>query len=449
MSTIDNLGDSGLTAKLIARDISDIDEMYCSMIGKSAFRGCDGLEKICTSATQIHENAFRGCSALASLVLRSTSVCKLHNSNALAETPIANGNGYIYVPTTLFNTYCQDGDWSVYFAKIRNAEQYPKICSPLAKYWTRIPSARWSTPRYANGVWIIGDTNGGGVHRSTDDMHTWTTVTKTPSRLSNVNFADGIWVGSYQGIYYSEDNGLTWVAAAGVKTQTYTICRFNDVWVALVSSSSSTYKGAYYSYDGKQWTLGDSEIYGCFSLKVTSYGILACFSNGSGAGIWFSSDGKQWIQTNVTSGQFAFTFAEGLCVAYDTSYNSKKGIWYSSDGQTWIQSNVTNIYIESVDFGEGRWIGVCSNSSATGLYKSDDGQTWIFQQTDVQYFKICFANHLWFLTSANQACAYSVDGDVWEESSLANVSSLSTVSYEGGILFVGLTSSNRWYLSRL
>jgi hypothetical protein len=54
-------------------------------------------------------------------------MCTIGNKNALTGTPIANGTGYIYVPSTLVDTYKANGTWSNYAVQIRAIEDYPEI----------------------------------------------------------------------------------------------------------------------------------------------------------------------------------------------------------------------------------------------------------------------------------------------------------------------------------
>jgi hypothetical protein len=78
------------------------------------------------SVTQIGSNAFGNCSALSTLILRSGSVCTLEGT--INDTPIANGNGYIYVPSALVDSYKSASNWSTYTNQFRAIEDYPEIC---------------------------------------------------------------------------------------------------------------------------------------------------------------------------------------------------------------------------------------------------------------------------------------------------------------------------------
>lgn len=66
-------------------------------------------------------------SKLETLILRSEKTTGLQSKNALANTPIASGTGYIYVPKSLVEQYKVATNWSVYAAQIRAIEDYPEI----------------------------------------------------------------------------------------------------------------------------------------------------------------------------------------------------------------------------------------------------------------------------------------------------------------------------------
>ena len=118
-------------------------------IGASAFNGCTNLSFISLpSATTLRSSVFTncsaltvadlpnvasiltyvfsGCTALKALILRkSDSICTLSSTNAFSYTPIAkNTGGYIYVPSSLIETYKTASQWSTFAAQFRALEDY-------------------------------------------------------------------------------------------------------------------------------------------------------------------------------------------------------------------------------------------------------------------------------------------------------------------------------------
>lgn len=115
------------------------------------FMGCSALETVTfPKATSVSSQAMDGCSALAyadlpicksiaakcfynctsleTLILRkSDAKCTLANVSAFTGTKIARGEGYIYVPSDLIDTYKTATNWSTYANQIRAIEDYPEI----------------------------------------------------------------------------------------------------------------------------------------------------------------------------------------------------------------------------------------------------------------------------------------------------------------------------------
>lgn len=97
-------------------------------INKYAFYYCSSLKTIdLPVATAIGSYAFQ-YSGLETLILRNTEqICTLTNTNSLSGTPIASGEGYIYVPSALVDSYKADSVWANYANQIRAIEDYPEV----------------------------------------------------------------------------------------------------------------------------------------------------------------------------------------------------------------------------------------------------------------------------------------------------------------------------------
>lgn len=104
-------------------------------IGSGAFGGPRSLTKWdFPKVKSIGASAFDGSRMLDTLILRNTEqVATLANVNALNNTPIAGGTGYIYVPRTMSDgsdgvvAYRAAINWSTYANQIRAIEDYPEI----------------------------------------------------------------------------------------------------------------------------------------------------------------------------------------------------------------------------------------------------------------------------------------------------------------------------------
>lgn len=97
-------------------------------VGISAFQLSTSLEYADVGeATSIGAAAFYGCTALHTLIIRGSSVASMGNSNALYNSHIYKGTGYIYVPAALVDNYKAATNWSTFAAQIRAIEDYPEI----------------------------------------------------------------------------------------------------------------------------------------------------------------------------------------------------------------------------------------------------------------------------------------------------------------------------------
>ena len=109
----------------------------CETIGHSAFRGCNNLTKVdFPAATVIQVQVFAYCFSLTAIILRSQTLCRLTNVNAVQNCYHLDGtvdstynpNGetdcYIYVPAALVDSYKAATNWSTIADQFRALEDY-------------------------------------------------------------------------------------------------------------------------------------------------------------------------------------------------------------------------------------------------------------------------------------------------------------------------------------
>lgn len=128
-----------------------LSQILCSdveKIGNSTFRNCKALTELyapkakqlnpymcynCISLQYVElgdvsgyvfNNSFNQCSALTAVVMRQTKLITLENVNAFSNTPIANGEGYIYIPSALVQKYQAATNWSTFANQFRSLEDY-------------------------------------------------------------------------------------------------------------------------------------------------------------------------------------------------------------------------------------------------------------------------------------------------------------------------------------
>ena len=98
----------------------------CTSLGTYTGRGQRMSTIDLTKNISISSNKFNGANGLVHLILRSSTLCSLENTNALTGTPLANNIGWIYVPTDLIDTYKSATNWSTYANQIVDINEYPK-----------------------------------------------------------------------------------------------------------------------------------------------------------------------------------------------------------------------------------------------------------------------------------------------------------------------------------
>lgn len=101
-----------------------------SQRANETFYYCLAIQKIDlgNNTTSLNGNfyseTFRYCTNLKALILRWNSVALVRQSNALNNSGISSGTGYIYVPKSLVSNYKSSSNWSTYANQIRAIEDY-------------------------------------------------------------------------------------------------------------------------------------------------------------------------------------------------------------------------------------------------------------------------------------------------------------------------------------
>ena len=149
INTVDVLGDDAVSDSIINRTITEFKDDVVTSIGSNAFSGCSALTEVVLpnvlnvdasafynsglekadfhKVTSIGSTAFQ-YSRLQTLIIRSPEVAAIYNAYIFTSTPIASGNGYIYVPAALIDSYKSATNWSTHASAFRAIEDYPDIC---------------------------------------------------------------------------------------------------------------------------------------------------------------------------------------------------------------------------------------------------------------------------------------------------------------------------------
>lgn len=124
------ISDSAFTGtsitKLICPNLARIERyccVGCSYLKKVDMLGHDPLSPDVSG--YISGASFLRCNTLSTLIIRSTvTVCRLSEVDAFEDTPIADGDGYIYVPRALIEDYKVANNWSAFASQFRAIEDY-------------------------------------------------------------------------------------------------------------------------------------------------------------------------------------------------------------------------------------------------------------------------------------------------------------------------------------
>lgn len=123
--TLSNCIEIGYAAFQSCNNLISISLPVCYSINSSAFYSCTNLSYIeLPKCEKIYSSAFYGCQNLLSLYLMNSQVVTLLGSYQFNSTPIigpttsTSQQGYIYVPSSLYNDYIIASEWSYYSSYI-------------------------------------------------------------------------------------------------------------------------------------------------------------------------------------------------------------------------------------------------------------------------------------------------------------------------------------------
>ena len=135
-------------------NLKEINLPNITTIGYASFQ-TTGLEKVVLpNVTYLNGSCFRDCSLLTTidchlpltamasycfrdsslntLILRGNELSICGSSYVIYRCPIADGTGYIYVPSALLEQYKVATNWTTYANQFRAIEDYPEICGEVS-----------------------------------------------------------------------------------------------------------------------------------------------------------------------------------------------------------------------------------------------------------------------------------------------------------------------------
>ena len=228
--------------------------------------------------------------------------------------------------------------------------------------------------KYFNGTWfalgqfgILNGTDYKGIYYSINNGLTWI----APSGFVNINVFDIAYNGSYyvlvsdSGVYTSP-NGTSWIISPS-SPNTFQCITYNGIyWVAAGSSTIG------YSVDGVSWT-NASGSFGSPNFKAIAYnGHTLVVADSNSGNIFYSDDkGLSWIAVAVGPSQIPSVNWNGTYFIVGTF--SPNSLYYSRDGRSWTQSPTTPSETVTSIFWNGR---ITYGVGTTNTYQTTDGITW-------------------------------------------------------------------------
>jgi hypothetical protein len=268
---------------------------------------------------------------------------------------------------------------------------------------------------YGNGIWTAAiDSN--GLWYSENNGVTWNQSNITSGTYYCIDSSESVIVASCgtgnTGLYYSAD-GKTWTQTNITSNNWHEVHYANGIWVTV----SFIYLGFYYSTDGITWTRSSSYTTADFYSLGYGNGLWVAGSSGysSNYGLYYSSDGITWTKSSSCTSYYFYDVYYGMGIWVAASVGN--GLFYSTDGKTWNQSNITSNNWGCVHYGNGMWVAG-SNTADVGVYYSTSGITWYKAETisagSFGKKALYYGNGMWVISSSSDyAVYYSYDGITW------------------------------------
>lgn len=98
-------------------------------INMNGFNDCINLKVVdLYNINTISTGSFKNTALETIIIRRDDAIPTLKSVNAFEGTPFINGDGYVYVPSSMVESYKTASNWSAFAAQIRAIEDYPDIC---------------------------------------------------------------------------------------------------------------------------------------------------------------------------------------------------------------------------------------------------------------------------------------------------------------------------------
>lgn len=236
-------------------------------LGIYSFRGCNRIKEIDLDAVSepISIYTFDGCSSLYTLILREPSIVDLTVSSAFTNTPIANGVGYIYVPSALVADYQAHAYWGAY--GIRAIEDYPEI---MGYKWEK-----YTPPKTYQLTWDGGTATSSGTSSATVTTYSSYSFDTSTGELTPAGSSTSKSYGSLSGTIYRVSGGVVQKYLRKTSSSSSGTLRYTVTWtkpkITEVNGTGAPniFAGYVTSRDPNRYPDNGVAVDGCKYVKVT------------------------------------------------------------------------------------------------------------------------------------------------------------------------------------
>ncbi|MDE7242784.1 MAG: glycoside hydrolase [Oscillospiraceae bacterium] len=258
---------------------------------------------------------------------------------------------------------------------------------------------------------------------------------------------------------YSSDGGKTWTkstlpsAALAWLDVAYGNGAFVAISAVTITDGEQEYgsnKAAYSSNGGKSWS----------SLTMPSKKMWKCIAFGDGvfvATAWegdciaYSTDtGKSWTEVSIPFhrvGIVAYGNGSFVVIESDGNRYSNKAVYSTDGGKSWTESALPTASLwNSIAYGGGVFVAVCSVNSDLAAYSADNGKTWALSHLPSvgRWCSIAYGNGAFVAIAqgTTENVAYSIDGGkTWCQSTPLPAAKWNSLAYGDGT-FVALSDGS-------
>ena len=329
-------------------------------------------------------------------------------------------------------------------------------------------SVNYNRIMYGDGMyvaWIAGDRSSYGMTAtlySTDGVNwnqaymptprTWAGGCYGNGKFVKVSSASNVSATNSNIIAYSTD-AINWteVAVAKANKQWTKIAYGNNVYVAI---SSDGY--CMYSSDCENWIYNQSPI-ASGSISSFIYGNNLFVGLGESFAV-YSPDGMTWTETSLpVSGDWrSLCYGNNRYIALNYSGKPTVKFLYSDDGMTWTDSDFIGNGVNTVAYGNGKFVAFQTGYTRS-YYYSSDGISWTDSGADTlpspgrNWSDVCYGGNRFVLVSSFGGYGlYSDDGTVWDNFDLPSIKynpQMSRVIYGNGLYIAFFTKNGNYYLT--